>query len=227
MRQWAREKALLLALAFAPPFLFHALIHVRDADQTLISVPVVCIVGGVALASVRRRSLITCAALVAVAISYRTFRRPFFPQMQAASKGYIRWVGDWTQGTVQELATFPEGSTPTLVWDDAPMNWRQASYYFPHCPLLAVVHRAGAADEVDWIAGPRHVAAQSAADGSILLPRAGPIVLAVAPERLEAMAKLPGAVRRGPVIVLAQPSGRIDVGDGFSATARSVGHGAE
>ena len=180
-----------------------------------------------ALASVRRRSLIIGAALVAVAISYRTFRRPLFPQMQAASKGYIRWVGDWTQGTVQTLATFPAGSTPTLVWDDAPMNWRQASYYFPHYPLLAIVHRAGAADEVDWIAGPRHVAAQSAADGSILLPLAGPIVLGVAPERLEAMAKLPGAVRRGSLIVLAQPSGRIDLGDGYSVTPQPGGHGPE
>ena len=39
MRQWTREKALLLAFAFTPAFLFHSLIHVRDADQTLISIP--------------------------------------------------------------------------------------------------------------------------------------------------------------------------------------------
>src|SRR6185312_5874855 len=84
-----RAQASFIALWFVPGFLFQAVVHVADPDQTLFTVPALCLAGGVVLASARAGAKWRMAG--SLAIGAFLFFRP--PHGIAAAAGYdvVRW----------------------------------------------------------------------------------------------------------------------------------------
>ena len=162
---WERGTVLLITVTLVPAVVFHALFHVRDIDQTLVSIPLVCMVGGVALSSVRPRAAMLACSVIALTGSCWSFRRPFFHDMAAASGSAIRYVDVSTRATFKALddATVEDGTV--LIWHDAVVPWRNVSYYYPHLPMLVV-----SGEKPFWVnlnpSGP----ASMEADGCVVVP---------------------------------------------------------
>lgn len=128
-----------LTLWFLPPFLFHAFVHVRDLDQTLVTAPVVCLAGGWALANVtqKRRQFVTpIVALVMLAVSVYSFRRPLVADLKVASSGTVRFANDWMRSTLTAVNTLRSEGTLAIVCYGSVVSWRQLSYYYPDIPIL-------------------------------------------------------------------------------------------
>lgn len=196
---WDTPRVLLAFVALLPAVLFHTLIHARDIDQTLISIPVTCLVGGVALASIPSRKAMMTAALVALIGSYWCFRRPFSPDMLGASGRAIRYVEEWTNSTYDALNRVKSEPGTILVWYDAVVPWRNVSYYYPDLPLLAI-----SPQPPFWVRGFVSELPVTEADGTVDLPPSTKhIVLGLSYiEASAAERRWPGARRVGPLICL-------------------------
>jgi len=128
-----------LTLWFLPAFLFHAFVHVRDLDQTLVTAPVVCLAGGWALAHVtqKRWQFVTpTVALVMLAVSVYSFRRPLVPDLKVASSGTVRFANDWMRSTFAAVDTLQNEGALAIVCYGSVVSWRQLSYYYPDTPVL-------------------------------------------------------------------------------------------
>jgi hypothetical protein len=195
---WDRPRILLVAAALLPALLFHGLVHIRDIDQTLISIPVTCLVGGVVLASIPSRKAMIAVSVVAIFASAWSFRRPIFPEMRAASGSAIRYVDDWTKSTYAALDQI-KGEPGTLaVWYDAVVPWRNVTYYYPALPLLVV------SEEGSHLVNGGEERLTVAPDGSVAIPRfARKLVLGLSYEEAKrAEQRWPRARRVGPLILL-------------------------
>jgi hypothetical protein len=193
---WSRRHGLMLALSFAPAFVFHALVHVRDVDQTLITIPVVCVVGGAVLARLRPPGMPMAGLAVAVFFSFANFREPMFPEMSAACRGSIRFMNNWSRSTMAALNELQHDGDEAWVWDDSVVTWRQVTYYYPEQRLLDV-----RTNPPLWLTPgpPRPVAVRGDA---VLVPDAKRLVLGISYEQSKILAALPGAELRGPLVVL-------------------------
>ena len=164
-------RGLFLAVWFLPPFLFHALVHVRDLDQTLITAPVLCTLGGWSIVNVavKRRKLIVPAAVTAVLLlSWHLFRRPVIADLKVASNGTVKFSNRWIKSTFTAIDALRAQGALLIVCHDSVVNWRQMSYYFPDTPVLYLP----AAE-----AGNSHIAPFWALAGKPIRPADAPISL--------------------------------------------------
>jgi len=198
---WSLAHSFLLGLAFIPPFLFHAMVHSREVDHTLVTIPALCVLGGAVLAALRPRSAMLAAATLAILISIQNFRWPMFRDMSRASRGAVRFINDWNRSTFNALAELKPAEDAILVWDDSVVTWRQVCYYYPRTPLLVLSQAPPL--WVDSCQG----RAVTVKDGSILVPNSGRLILGVSYAQGEALAGLLSAGRRGPLVVLPWPKG--------------------
>jgi hypothetical protein len=205
---WSKQHTIVLAAAFLPAFLFHALIHVRDVDQTLITIPVVCVIGGAVLANLKPRGVLTAAVSVAVLFSLWNFRRPLLPDLQATSRGAIRYLDDWTRSTFAALDALKSDRAAVWIWDDAVVSWRQVSYYYPKNRLLDLD-----ADPPLWLEQ-RHSTPATIDNRVVLIPNAPSLVLGVSHEQANLLSTIRGAKRQGPLIILPwSPGDQVQVGN--------------
>jgi len=194
-RSWNARNALLVFAALLPALLFHSLVHVRDIDQTLISLPLICAIGGVAIASIPSKNLLIAATVLAVAASYWSFRRSFYPEMQAASSRAIRYVDDWTRSTYDALNQAKQQGRTVLVWYDEVVPWRNVSYYYPDLPVLVL------SDSPFWSVSHKPGYTAERKDGALLVPAADQLIFGLSYERANQAANdWPGAERIGPLI---------------------------
>ena len=205
--RWSRAHTVSLTFSFVPPFLFHSLVYVRDVDQTLITAPVLCVLGGAVLASLRPRPVMIAAVAVAVLVTGYGFRQPLFPEMATASRGAMRFMNDWNRSTFDSLAQLRPGADTVLVWDDSVVSWRQVCYYYPAIRLLALE-----LNPPNWIVS--HVGEPVSRDGeTLLVPDARFLVIGASYRQGNDLARLPGAERRGPLVVLPWgPGSEVTVG---------------
>ena len=195
---WTRAHSVLLIGAFAPAFLFHALVHVREASQTLITIPVLCVIGGAALSALRPRPLMIAGACAAVLASAWNFRTPLYKDyIGGASRGAIRYKNDWNRSTFNALKQIDLGPDTVIVWDDSVVSWRHISYYYPSARLL-YVHEEGRTPY--WVLPAGSRPAQLDAD-RVLVPGVRTLVIGVSAEQGRAMGGLPGAQRVGPLVI--------------------------
>ena len=129
-----RTRAAFLALAFLPPFLFSALIHIGDPDQALAGVTILCAVGGGVLAHTRRewtgRALATAAAAVLAAHTVLFFRPPG-GLARASSYRAAAAVNRMTDNALQAIAALRGNGPVTIVHYGSLVASRQLEYYFP------------------------------------------------------------------------------------------------
>lgn len=206
---WSAPKVLAVTAALLPPVIFHAFVHVRDVDQTLISIPVVCAVGGLTLSSLPRRAAVIIAAALALVASGWSFRKPFYVEMGAASAGGIRYLDHWTQSTMEALRQVRDRPDTVLVWHSIVVPWRNVSYYFPELPILVT---NGA--RPSWANRPLWPRIVRDPDGAIPLPIGKHVILGLSHEDAGLAVRQFGNARRiGPLIELnLAGQERIDVG---------------
>jgi hypothetical protein len=193
---WLPAHTVLAACAFLPAFLFHALVHLRDVDQTLITVPAVCVIGGAVLGGTRPRAAMLAACIVAVFLTALNLRHPIFQDMVEASGGAIRFMNNWDRSTFVALRSFESNHDAVLVWDDSPVTWRQVSYYCRASRLLVLGQ-----DRPFWIA-PRQSMDASVENGAVLVPGASLLVVGASYRQATVLARMPGVERNGPLVAV-------------------------
>jgi hypothetical protein len=164
-----RHSAWFLALWIVPSIVFHALIHIGAADQALVTIAALCLIGGGVFASLAERSRPAAAFAVvfAAALNLAAFWRPIslYPFVDRAGlQGNLlfmrkqitdaMWETSWEcfrdphDETERALATFrkvlqgrPKESF--TVWNRSAVSWRVLSHYFPKqtfCLMQDLLH---------------------------------------------------------------------------------------
>jgi hypothetical protein len=209
-------RGVFLALWFLPPFLFHAFVHLRDLDQTLITTPIVCLAGGWALANLtqkRWRFVVPIAALAMLALSVYSFRRPLMPDLKVASNGTVRFSNDWMRATLAAVNTLRSEGALAIVCYGSVVSWRQISYYYPDTPVLYLPGAENGSQVVSpfWMLH----SARIAASDPISLPESGNVAWAVASghEIRQTLADAQPTREVGPLVVMQVSEGsRFHVG---------------
>ena len=184
------QAVLFLGVWFLPAFLFHSLVHVGDPDQTLATVPVVCLLGGWALSRLREKSAgriplrWTTAATVAVAINVFLFFRPLPSPANAASYRVVRWVDGITNDTFGAIRELKASGPIFLVACEPLVTWRKVAYYFPDDPMLVIEQCTQASGDGHgvWLAGKTKTQTPEIGPEGILLPSDREIVWLLPPE---------------------------------------------
>jgi hypothetical protein len=130
-----------LALCYLPAFVFLALVHVADPDQTLAVVPGACILGAVALsrATVRWGRPQTAGLLVLLALgSSYLFRHPPKGKARAAGYGVVRYQRDHMRTAMRELRQVLDDGDADIISFRPAVSWRNLSYYFRNESILVV-----------------------------------------------------------------------------------------
>jgi hypothetical protein len=195
-RSWSRTHSLLLMGAFLPAFLFHAFVHVRDVDQTLITIPVLCVLGGAVLAHLNSWSARFSGLVLALLISgWMFYRAPLFKDMVFVTHRAIRYHNKLTRSTMEALEEYRFNDDAIFIWDDVGVTWRQVSYYFPERRLLRL--------EGDplWFTARQPGTLASVEEGVVLIPPVRWLVVGSYTQTDE-LSRLPGAQRRGPLVIL-------------------------
>ncbi len=130
---WPRHAAF-LGLAFLPPLLFSAFIHIGDPDQALASVSILCALGGGVLAAFLRQTkarVIPIAALV-IGLNALVFFVPFSKLAKASSYRAVAAVDRMNSGALNAIATLRRGGPITIVHYGSSVACRHLEYYFPN-----------------------------------------------------------------------------------------------
>jgi hypothetical protein len=211
---WGRAHSVSLSASLIPPLLFHGLVYVRDVDQTLVTIPVLCVIGGGVLAHIRPAWMMRSAVALAVLATGYCFRTPIFPEMATASRGAMRFMNDWNRSTFSTLHEIAGNNDFVLIWDDSVVSWRQVSYYYPNVRLLSL-----RLDPPLWILSNIGTPA-SISQGVVFVPSTNLLVIGASFKRTTELARLPGAQQKGPLVLLPWgPDSEIKIG-AYLLTAR-------
>ncbi len=208
--EW-RATAVFLAVWFLPGFLFQCFVHVGDADQTLGTIPVLCLVGGWALSHFRAP-----VWMLAGGVNALLFLSP--PDMALAQRSGHETIRHFDRSITPVIDAVHElrSQGPLfIISSQFGVSWRHLSYYFPNDPLL--FFHGDAQSDVDsrdaWIMRQRDVETVVKPGWEVVLPGQGKVVfLPPWPPDLEALRQA-GFRQHGPVLVAdATPSVRFRVG---------------
>jgi len=169
----SRQTGAFLLVSFLPAFLFHAVIHVGDPDHTLITAPVLCLLGALILSSVAGRTLTACAVALAVLLNVALFFRPLPGLAAASSYRAVKYVDRVTRGTFQAIQELRQSGPILLVSYQSPVTWRHLFYYFPDDPLL-VLHGNDPNKDAQpagvWLLRHRQPASPPVSNGQLIVP---------------------------------------------------------
>lgn len=139
---WSRAKETLrpaawfLALWFLPAFAFHSLVHVADPDQTSLTIPVSCLLGGFLLSQARWPAKLTVPAAAAVTASL--FFLPSQGPARTTTYRVVRYVERQTTSTFDTLHALERQGVRDVISYDSFITWRHLSYYFPGMRILVL-----------------------------------------------------------------------------------------
>jgi hypothetical protein len=181
----AEPVAVFLALWFLPAFLFHAFVHVGDPDQTLVTIPVACLLGGWVLSRLPGSAaaglpLLRWALCVALAVSLNVyfFFRPLPAPANAAAYKVVTWVDGTTAATFDAIRELKASGPVYLISCTPFVAWRKVAYYFPEDPMLVLSECPGGSGDLDavWVTWRGESGPPSTRNGEILLPAGRRIV---------------------------------------------------
>jgi hypothetical protein len=199
---WGELKAKLaktgafVAIWFLPAYLFQSLVHVADPDQTLFTIPIGCLLGGLVLCSLRRARIRIAAA--AVAASALCFFFPWRGLLKATSYEVVRQVERETSQTLDTIHRLEATGKIQILSFESFVTWRHLSYYFPSLPVL-VVDPSGA-----WHAG-LNGGRPAYDDGAVLLDPGKRIIIVPPPPGRgvrRALKEEAAALEVGPVLTI-------------------------
>ncbi len=198
-----------LALWALPLAAFQFLVHIAAPGHALSTVPVICLLAAAALersgnepgvwgASPRRESLLVVALLLNVLLFVAPFDAParpaafgikrFYYSLRDAvlygrfetSAGMLQHLDNTTSESLDRLAELrAAGPVSLVVWKDAPMSWRQGTYYvrdLPFCVLMEARDPAGTQAKAVFWQFNRVLQVSSGSPPRITLPSSGRIV---------------------------------------------------
>lgn len=199
-REDFRLRAQFLALAFLPPFLFAAFVHVGDPDQALAGITVLSLVGGAVVSrffhSADHSRVYLAAATLAIAHA-SDFYHPRLHLAEAASYGSVRNVDRRTTESIRAIEALRREGPVSIVHYGSPVSFRQIAYYFPEEYVSALPDRPGAPPLIFF----RHRAVPAPADAAGWIGGGSRRLICLAPPSLPGSA-LPGWRRQGPLFVL-------------------------
>ncbi len=137
LRTWnpdLRRQATFLSIAFLPPFLFSAFIHIGDPDQGLASISILCVAGGAVLAAFLHRigSHRAYAASSAIVLAHALlFFLPPTRLAQASSYRAVLAVDRLTTNAITAIQDLDCDGPVTIVHYASPVSSRHLAYYFP------------------------------------------------------------------------------------------------
>lgn len=190
-----RDRAAFLALAFLPPFLFSALIHIGDPDQALASVTVLCAVGGGVLARFRNSwtpRQVAFAATAVVAVHTVLFFKPPTKLAKASSYKTVAAVDRMNSAALDAISNLRGVGPVTIVHYGSSVASRQLEYYFPDDYVVVLP------DQQVFF---RHRALAKPADAAGLLRPGSRRVICLLPFNATGR-ELPGWSKQGPVYYL-------------------------
>jgi hypothetical protein len=209
-------RATFLSLAFLPPFLFAAVVHVGDPDQALAGVTILSLIGGAVLARLLANAaasrIYIAAALVAVAHA-SDFYHPRLHMGEAASYGSVRNVDRMTSEAIGAIRALHRDGPVTIVHFGSPVTFRQIAWYFP----TDVVHALPGSPQQAAV-GPvfsylRHQQIPAPEGAAARIGALSKRLICLVPRDTPETA-LPGWKRRGPVFVLDNiPEGGVKIGE--------------
>jgi hypothetical protein len=160
-------RAAFLLAAFLPAFLFHTFVHVGDPDHTLVTVPMLCLVGGAFLA--RRHPNY---AILAAVLNIVLFVRP--PAGLARASGYpaVAYVDRVTREAFDAIDRVRATGPVVLISQNSQITWRHLSFYFPSTPLIVLHQDPSGTPDLNsaWLMLNRHSVSVTVRDGAIQLP---------------------------------------------------------
>lgn len=205
-----RRAAPFLLVWFLPAFLFHAFIHVGDPDHTLVTVPILCLVGGALLselperspASHRRRQAWAVAA--AVTLNAVVFFRPLPGIAKACSYRAARSLDLTVTAVFNSIRELRRARPIVFVSYRSLATWRHLYYYFPGVPLFVLnTHPQQNPDaSTVWLLRNRQGAPLLVLDGEIILPANRRVIWLVQPQHglHKLLARTAPVQRHGPVV---------------------------
>jgi 4-amino-4-deoxy-L-arabinose transferase-like glycosyltransferase len=187
-----RSAAVFLGVWFLPAFLFHSLVHVGDPDQTLPTIPVICLLGGWALSRLPAVIPLTrriqppwiAAVALAVCLNVLLFFRPLPAPANAASYGVVTWSDGLANATFRAIRELKNSGPVYLVACEPFVTWRKVAYYFPDDPVLVLTGCPGGSGDVSrtWVSHQRTSHPPPADADEILLPENTRIIWLLPPE---------------------------------------------
>jgi len=198
-----------LLVWFAPAFLFQALVHLGDADQTLVTIPVLCLLGGWVLPH-WKFPLAAAMALNALLffwaptrLAQRSTYGPVahFDRVVSPVLDALRQL--WSQGPILVVSHWPG------------VSWRHLQYYFPDCSQL-YFHgnlESGPDPSAAWLMSGPEVERVIQAGEEINLPARGRIVLLPPPPADPEFSRQVPLRRHGPLFYFdTEPGMRFKIG---------------
>jgi len=204
-----RRTAVFLMVWFLPAFLFHALIHVGDPDHTLVTAPILCLIGAALLSeigvqSIRPQHRLAWAVAAAVALNIVLFLRPLPGIARACSYPAVRNLDTTISATFQAIRELRRGRPITMVSYRSLVTWRHLSYYFRETSLF-VLNDAPDRDPdpaTVWTMRNLHGTAPRLADGEILMRPNRRVIWLMRPQRRSLLTPSAAIKRHGPVFYM-------------------------
>lgn len=117
---------------FVPAFLFQCTVHVYDPDHALLTVPVLCLLGGHLLAAAfEGRKARIAAAAVACAVSAGLFFHPLRGAARPLSYHVVRRVEAAVAEAFAAIREARRAGPVTVILGQTLVTWRHLTYYFP------------------------------------------------------------------------------------------------
>ena len=132
-----RDLLLFLAIWLVPGWLFSCFVHIAQAGQALASIAPVCLIGGLALAAVRRLWLFLPMLAVSAYLNIYTLKHPII-SFDDASTASMKAMNRFSGPLLDELFTLRSFKHFFIVSDNAGLSWRTIHYYLPETPLLVL-----------------------------------------------------------------------------------------
>jgi hypothetical protein len=224
-----------LLLSFVPAFLFSLFVHVADPDQALMTVPVVCLVGGAtmqeAFVAWRKRvpapaALAALGLIFSASISTYLFFHPPAGPARAAGYGVIRYVTNHMHTTLTTIDKLRRSRPIQIISFRPVISWRNLSYYLNTVPIFVV--------EPDdpsrvWQAGSHWGQSVPTGDGKVILDSTRDIVILLPPGDQSLREKLQsenGFNEQGPLLhAVLRPGAEFRIGDvEFKTSASDEGN---
>lgn len=168
-----RSAAPFLALWFVPPFLFQIVVHTASPGHTLLTVPVLCLLGGWVLASWR-----PWVAVAAAGLNVLFFFYPPTDRVRQSSYPEIAHLDQWIGSQVEAIRQMRTQGPISLVCNERTVPWRHLSYYFPEDQLIYLRGTLEPGDPAadTWLLYDLNIETTLRPDEEIRLPPSGRVV---------------------------------------------------
>jgi hypothetical protein len=131
-----------LLVWFVPPFLFHTLVHIHNPDHALVSIPVICLLGGFSLTRLPGRTSVLAVGC-AIALNVLLFFYPKGSPFWASNYRIAEYTIQTARDVCEDIADLQGEGSLVVIWKGGFITPQEMSYYFPDVPVLSLPDAGG------------------------------------------------------------------------------------